>query len=127
MALESKLPHNAIVHKVTAYWNPSLALWSATPGEPYTFDVFGAYARRSGDVVWQTDLIQLDEGELDWQDKKGARSLVSAIAWGLKWFTKHRYPNRRGSPEPVYDNEIVVRLPNLDVLSFDAKDREDNR
>jgi len=125
MALGNKLPHNAIVHKVTAYWHPSLSMWSAAPGEPYTFDVFGAYARRGKDIVWQTDLIQLAGGELDWQEKKTARSLVSAIAWGLKWFTKHQYRNRRGLPEPVYDTDVVVRLPTLDVLSFDVKDKAD--
>jgi hypothetical protein len=117
------LPHNAEVHKVTAYWHPSLGLWSASPGEEYTFDVYGVYSRRSGEVVWQTDLIQLDEGELEWQDKRTSRSLVAAITWALKRFTLHKYPNRRGSPEELHPHEIIVRLPSVDVLSSDATDK----
>jgi len=123
---KAMLPHAAVVHKVKAYWHPSLRLWSATPGEEYTFEVFGAYGRSKGENAWVTDLIQRSGDELEWQDKKSARSLVGALAWALKWITPH-FAHRRGgfggyTEEHLSPEQIVIRNPGIDVISYDRED-----
>ena len=114
------LPHSAESHRLTLQHHPESNLWTPTQGLTVAVDVYGFYSRRSGDIGWQTDLVQPAAPDVEFSDvmtKSESKTLIDALTYSLQWQVKHvRSQSKRGAGEVAQGNLLIRRI-NQDVIS----------